>query len=117
MLATREIARDRTKDRAKDRTMPRQLNIRSDEAYALAHAHAQATGKTVTEVVTEALKAMPRPKPAPVADIQVPKHLTPEQAKRYRMIMEWSARTAAAFGPNVSSDHEWLYDEKTGLPK
>jgi hypothetical protein len=98
--------------------MPRQLNIRSDEAYALAHEQARARGITVTEAVVDALRrttphsGSPE-RPAPLA----PAAFTPEQADRYRKLMDWSQRTAAKWDRDVSADHEWLYDPDTGLPK
>ena len=80
------------------------LNIESDEAVALATELAELTGKPLDTAVTSALRSM----------------VEQERRRHTRLLAIREAVEAfhAQLGPNPPSlDHDWLYDEATGLPK
>ena len=86
--------------------MTMQLNIKSEDAYLLASELSEITGESLTAAVTRALRAA----------------LAQERSKRD--IDEKVARMLAAgveirahMREPVSSDHDFLYDAVTGLPK
>lgn len=88
----------------------RQLNIRSDEAYSRASSLARRLGRTTTDVVVEALRRYD--------DEVAPRNgrvRTPEQQRRYDLLMRLSEETARHKLPGATSDHDDLYDEN-GLP-
>ena len=89
--------------------MGMQLNIKSDEAYRLASRLAELTGTSLTVAVTDALR----------------QKLQAEEKAREKEAM---ARDLLAIGAEIraeldkagvapiSSNHDWLYDDETGLP-
>jgi antitoxin VapB len=86
--------------------MGAQLNIKSEDAYRLASRLSELTGESLTAVVTKALRA----------------ELEREQRLRDKAALEeklWAiaGRIKANMPDDVTSDHGWLYDEATGLPK
>jgi antitoxin VapB len=86
--------------------MGTQLNIKSEDAYRLASRLSELTGESLTTVVTRALKT----------------ELDREQRLRDKAALEeklWSiaAEIKANMPADVTSDHGWLYDDETGLPR
>jgi antitoxin VapB len=86
--------------------MGTQLNIKSDDAYRLASRLSELTGESLTAVVTKALRA----------ELDRQEHL------RDREVLEeelWAiaGEIKANMSDDVTSDHGWLYDDNTGLPK
>jgi antitoxin VapB len=86
--------------------MGAQLNIKSDDAYRLASRLSELTGESLTTVVTRALQS----------------ELDREQRLRDRAAMKADLLAIAAdikanMPSDVTSDHNWLYDDETGLPK
>jgi antitoxin VapB len=86
--------------------MGTQLNIKSEDAYRLASRLSEITGKSLTTVVTKALRS----------------ELDREQRLRDRAALEeklWAiaGEIRANLGEDVSSDHDWLYDQETGQPR
>ena len=86
--------------------MGTQLNIKSEDAYRLASRLSELTGESLTPVVTKALQT----------------ELDREERLRDRAALEeklWAiaAQIKANMPDDVTSDHSWLYDEETGLPK
>ena len=87
--------------------MGTQLNIKSEDAYRLASRLSELTGESLTTVVTKALRS----------------ELDREQRLRDKAALEGKAPgdRGPDQGPtcpdDVTSDHGWLYDEETGLPK
>ena len=86
-----------------------QLNIKSDEAYGLASRLAELTGHSLTAVVTEALR----------------QRLKAEEALREKKAMlrdvlaiagDIRAELDRTEGEPITSNHDWLYDDETGLP-
>ena len=87
--------------------MGTQLNIKSEDAYRLASRLSELTGESLTTVVTEALRER--------LDRQMQTHSRDERIRRIRSI---TADIRAAIGDDLpSSDHSWLYDDETGLPR
>ena len=89
--------------------MGMQLNIKSDEAYQLASRLAALTGESLTTAVTEALRArlaaeeQSREAAAMIRDVRA-------------LTAEIRAELDKAGGEPMSSNHDWLYDDQTGLP-
>jgi antitoxin VapB len=86
--------------------MGAQLNIKSDDAYRLASRLSELTGESLTTVVTKALRA----------------ELDRQERLRDRDALEeelWkiAGEIKANMPDDVTSDHSWLYDDETGLPK
>ncbi len=86
--------------------MGAQLNIKSDDAYRLASRLSELTGESLTTVVTNALRA----------------ELDRQERLRDRDALEeelWkiAGEIKANMPEDVTSDHSWLYDDETGLPK
>jgi antitoxin VapB len=86
--------------------MGTQLNIKSEDAYRLASQLSELTGESLTTVVTKALRT----------------ELDREQRLRGNAALEdmlWSIAgdIRANMPDDVTSDHGWLYDEETGLPR
>jgi antitoxin VapB len=86
--------------------MGAQLNIKSEDAYRLASRLSELTGESLTTVVTRALRS----------------ELEREQRQRDKAALK--ARLLAIaddikanMPDDVTSDHNWLYDDETGLPK
>ncbi len=89
--------------------MGMQLNIKSDEAYELASRLADLTGQSLTTAVTEALRKQ----------VQAEEKLREKDAM-FRDILALGAEIKAVLdkseGEPVTSNHDWLYDDETGLP-
>ena len=89
--------------------MGMQLNIKSDEAYRLASKLAELTGQSLTMAVTEALRQRlaaeekSREKQAMVRDVLA-------------LAAEIRAELDKTEGIPITSNHDWLYDDETGLP-
>jgi antitoxin VapB len=86
--------------------MGAQLNIKSDDAYRLAARLSELTGESLTALVTKALRA----------------ELDQQERLRDRDALEeelWAiaGEIKANMPDDVTSDHSWLYDDETGLPK
>jgi len=87
--------------------MGMQLNIKSDDAYRMASRLAELTGESLTAAVTTALR----------------ERLEREEQARDREERKRRIRDIAADirrhmkHPLPTSDHGWLYDDETGLPK
>jgi antitoxin VapB len=86
--------------------MGTQLNIKSEDAYRLASRLSEITGESLTAVVTKALRS----------------ELEREQRLRDKAALEeklWSiaGEIKANMPDDVSSDHDWLYDQESGLPR
>ncbi len=87
--------------------MGTQLNIKSDDAYQLASRLSELTGESLTTVVTEALRER--------LGRQLQSRNREERLRRVRSI---AADIRAAMGADLpASDHGWLYDDETGLPR
>lgn len=87
--------------------MGTQLNIKSEDAYRLASRLSELTGESLTAVVTEALRER--------LERQLNVRSRDARLTRLRAI---TADIRAAMGDNLpSSDHSWLYDDETGLPR
>jgi antitoxin VapB len=85
--------------------MGQELKIESEEAYQLASKLSELTGETLTAAVTEAL----RRRLAHEEDVQ----------RRIAEVRKITARMRAAMleeGPLPTSNHDFLYDDETGLP-
>ena len=86
--------------------MGAQLNIKSEDAYQLASRLSELTGESLTTVVTKALRT----------------ELDREQRLRDKAALEeklWAiaGQIKANMATGVTSDHGWLYDDETGLPR
>jgi antitoxin VapB len=86
--------------------MGAQLNIKSEDAYRLASRLSELTGESLTTVVTRALRS----------------ELDREQRLRDKAALKADLLAIAAdikanMPGDVTSDHSWLYDDETGLPK
>ena len=86
--------------------MGTQLNIKSEEAYQLASRLSELTGETLTTVVTKALQT----------ELEREQRLRDKAALRARLLA-LADEISANMEPGVTSDHNWLYDEETGLPR
>ena len=85
--------------------MGQELKIESEEAYRLASKLSQLTGESVSAAVTEAL----RQRLDHEEDLQ----------KRMTAVRVLTAELRAEMlkdGPLPSSNHDFLYDDETGLP-
>ncbi len=89
--------------------MGMQLNIKSDEAYRLATRLAELRGESLTAAVTTALRQRVeeeerlRKKEAMIRDVKA-------------ITAEIRAELDKAGGERPTSNHDWLYDDETGLP-
>jgi antitoxin VapB len=87
--------------------MGTQLNIKSEDAYRLASQLSELTGESLTTVVTEALRER--------LNRQLRTRGRDERIRRIRAI---TADIRAGIGDDLpGSDHGWLYDDETGLPR
>jgi antitoxin VapB len=86
--------------------MGTQLNIKSEDAYRLASRLAELTGDSLTTVVTRALRT----------ELDRAERLRDQNALEEKL---WSIAgdIKANMPPEVTSDHSWLYDDETGLPR
>ena len=85
--------------------MGTQLNIKSEDAYRLASRLAELTGESLTAVVTKALRT----------ELEREQRLHDKAALRTRLL-ELADKVSAGMPADVTSDHDWLYDDQTGLP-
>lgn len=85
--------------------MGTQLNIKSDDAYRLASKLSEITGESLTAAVTTALKE--RLARVQVDDIEM------RRAKIREITTDMRARMDK---PLPTSNHDYLYDDETGLP-
>lgn len=86
--------------------MGAQLNIKSEEAYEMASRLSELTGDSLTTVVTKALQA----------ELEREQRLRDKAALRARLLA-LADEISAHMEPGTTSDHGWLYDDETGLPK
>ena len=86
--------------------MGTQLNIKSEDAYRLASRLAELTGENLTTVVTKALRT----------ELDREEKLRDKAALKARLLALADA-ISAEMPPDVTSDHSWLYDDETGLPR
>ena len=87
--------------------MGTQLNIKSDDAYRLASRLSELTGESLTAVVTTALQER-------LARVQA----ADDTEARLARVREITADIRARMDkPLPTSNHDWLYDDETGLPK
>jgi len=87
--------------------MGTQLNIKSDDAYELASQVSALTGESLTSAVTIALRE--RLERLRAADSI--------EARRARILALTADMRARMDKPLPTSNHDWLYDDETGLPK
>jgi antitoxin VapB len=83
-----------------------QLNIKSEDAYRLASRLSELTGESLTTVVTKALQA----------ELDREEKIRDKTALKAKLLAI-AADIKANMPNDVTSDHDWLYDEQTGLPK
>ena len=94
--------------------MGAQLKIDSDEAYGLAAELASRRGESIESVVTTALRdALERDRTA--RECIETKHREDVEYQELRVIVDDIHRHLRH--PPPSSDHSWLYDDETGLPR
>jgi antitoxin VapB len=86
--------------------MGAQLNIKSDDAYRLASHLSEMTGESLTTVVTKALRM----------ELDREQRLRNKAALRARLLA-LADEISADMPADVTSNHDWLYDEETGLPR
>ena len=94
--------------------MGAQLKIDGDETYALAAELAGLRGESIETVVNRALReALERDQAAKQADAA--QHQEDAEYLELRKIVDDIHRHLQH--PLPSSDHSWLYDDETGLPR
>jgi len=86
--------------------MGAQLNIKSDDAHRLASQLSELTGESLTMAVTEALRER----------LDREQRLRDKAALRLRLLAI-ADEISANMPDDVTSDHGWLYDDETGLPR
>jgi antitoxin VapB len=86
--------------------MGAQLSIKSDDAYRLASRLSELTGESPTTVVTKALRA----------ELDRQERLRDPDALEEEL-WKMAGEIKANMPDDVTSDHSWLYDDETGLPK
>jgi len=87
--------------------MGTQLNIKSDEAYRMASQLSELTGESLTAVVTKALQER-------LSRVEAEDSIEARLAKVREITADIRANMQH---PLPTSDHSWLYDDETGLPK
>ena len=86
--------------------MGAQLNIKSDDAYQLASRLSELTGDSLTTVVTKALRA------------ELARETRERERDRLRARLDaLTIQIAGNLTEPASSNHDWLYDDATGLPR
>lgn len=85
--------------------MTAQLNIKSEEAWGLAYRLSELTGESLPTVVTWALR-----------DEFAREEQVCTGAVRKARLQELAGEIRANVPPAISANHDWLYDETTGLP-
>ncbi len=94
--------------------MGAQLKIDGDETYALAAELASLRGESIEAVVNRALReALERDKAA--REVGAAQHQDDAEYLELRKIVDDIHRHLQH--PLPSSDHSWLYDDETGLPR
>ena len=91
--------------------MGTQLNIKSEDAYRLATRLSELTGESLTSVVTKALRT------ELAREEQLRDKATQDQAALEEELWALAGEIKAAMPDDVTSDHSWLYDNETGLPR
>ena len=86
--------------------MGAQLNIKSEDAHRLACRLSELTGESLTMAVTEALRER----------LDREQRLRDKAALRVRLLAI-ADEISANMPDDVTSDHGWLYDDQTGLPR
>ncbi len=86
--------------------MGMQLNVKSEDAYRLASRLAELTGESLTAAVTTALR-----------ERLAREEQARDREERKRRIRAIAADIRAGLPADMTSDHSWLYDDETGLPK
>jgi antitoxin VapB len=86
--------------------MGTELTIESEEAFRLASRLSGLTGESLDSVVTKALRNA-------LADEQ----RTRDKAALEADLLAIAADIKANMPEDVTSDHSWLYDDETGLPR
>ena len=86
--------------------MSTQLSIKSEDAYQLASPLSELTGESLATVVTKALRT----------ELQCEQRLRDKLARKARL-PALAAEIRAEMPTGVTSDHSWLYDDETELPK
>lgn len=86
--------------------MGMQLNIKSNDAYRMASRLAELTGESLTAAVTTALR-----------ERLEREEQSRDREERKRRIREIALEIRAHLPADMTSDHSWLYDDETGLPK
>lgn len=86
--------------------MGTQLNIKSDDAYRLASKLSELTGESLTSAVTTALKER-------LERVQAGEDIEMRLARIREITADMRARMDK---PLPTSNHDWMYDDETGLP-
>jgi antitoxin VapB len=86
--------------------MGTQLNIKSEDAYRMASRLSEMTGESLTAVVTGALRDR----------LEREEHARDKEVRKARL-RELAQDIRRNLPADMTSDHGWLYDEQTGLPK
>jgi antitoxin VapB len=87
--------------------MGAQLNIKSEDAYRLASRLSELTGESLTAVVTKALRAE-----------LAREERSRDREERLRRVREIATDIRQQLrNPLPSSNHDWLYDDDSGLPR
>jgi hypothetical protein len=87
---------------------PNDIHLTDPDLVRDIRARAEATGRGVEAVVREAIAASAPPVPPP-------RQRTPEEIAELVAALEELSRRAKAIAPDLTSNHDWLYDEN-GLP-
>ncbi len=95
--------------------MGAQLKIDSDEAYGLAAELAGLRGESIDAVVTRALQEMLERDRKAHDEEEIRKRQIEEKIAQIRIITA-DIRSHLQH-PLPSSNHDWLYDDETGLPR
>ncbi len=86
--------------------MGTQLNIKSDDAYRLASKLSELTGESLTSAVTTALKER-------LERVQQREDIEARLARIREITADIRANMQR---PLPTSNHDWMYDDETGLP-
>jgi antitoxin VapB len=86
--------------------MGTQLNIKSEDAYRLASRLSELTGESLTAVVTRALRA----------ELEREENTRDRDARKARL-RAIAREVRAGLPADMTSNHDFLYDDATGLPK
>ncbi|MGE0222478.1 MAG: type II toxin-antitoxin system VapB family antitoxin [Acetobacteraceae bacterium] len=86
--------------------MGMQLNIKSDDAYRLASRLAELTGESLTAAVTTALRER----------LEREEQVRNPDARLQRL-RTLAHEVRAGLPADMTSDHDWLYNQQTGLPR